>query len=187
LGIPTETIKAKQSQSFAFLDDAADDPITEFRFLSSINESDLAEKLLIDDSEAVIKQVRRLVGLEYDEMLNKREGQKWRILIPCSRLLFGICDPRDILKPDECYVRVTQNGDGIPLAIAGGYVLVTRNPCLHPGDLRELKAIDRPELGHLSDCIVFSTEVRIPNADTLSIGYLDGDTCEHTSQDKGCN
>ena len=36
-----------------------------------------------------------------------------------------------------------------------GPVVVTRNPCLHPGDVRQLEAIDVPGLCHLVDCVVF--------------------------------
>ncbi|KAH7979171.1 hypothetical protein HPB49_008562 [Dermacentor silvarum] len=34
-------------------------------------------------------------------------------------------------------------------------VLVTKCPCLHPGDVRKFNAIDLPELHHVIDCIVF--------------------------------
>ena len=56
-------------------------------------------------------------------------------------------------------------------------VLVTRNPCLHPGDLQKFRAIDVPELSHLSDVIVFPTNGKRPSADLMSGGDLDGDKC----------
>ena len=39
--------------------------------------------------------------------------------------------------------------------ILTGPVVVTRNPCLHPGDVRQLTAVSVPELAHFVDCIVF--------------------------------
>ena len=39
--------------------------------------------------------------------------------------------------------------------ILRGPVVVTRNPCLHPGDVRLLEAVDAPQLRHLVDCVVF--------------------------------
>lgn len=37
-----------------------------------------------------------------------------------------------------------------------GDVIVTKNPCLHPGDIRKLHAVGaKEELAHLVDCIVF--------------------------------
>ena len=111
-------------------------------------------------------------------MINKREEQKIRILIPKSRLLFGACDPYGLLKAGECFLRVTLDEVGTSLTITGVNVLVSRNPCLHPGDLRKLKAINVPELSHLTDCVVFSTNGSRPSADLMSGGDLDGDTCE---------
>ena len=56
-----------------------------------------------------------------------------------------------------------------------GDVLVTRNPCTHPGDLRVLTAVDRPELRHLVNVIVFSTLGERPNCQMMAGGDLDGD------------
>ena len=39
--------------------------------------------------------------------------------------------------------------------ILTGPVVVTRNPCLHPGDVRQLTAVSVPQLAHFLDCIVF--------------------------------
>ena len=39
--------------------------------------------------------------------------------------------------------------------VVTGPLVVTRNPCLHPGDVRQLEAVDVPELSHLVDCVVF--------------------------------
>jgi hypothetical protein len=178
LGISSEVMLEKQTSFFRFLDSATKDPIAAFGYLCSINEVTLAEKLLIDGLESVSRQLKKFVSQEQGKMINKRGEQKCRILIPSSRLLFGVCDHKDVLKPGECYVRVTQNADGKPRTITGANVLIARNPCLHPGDLRKLKAIDKPELSHLSDCIVFSTKGPRPAADMMSGGDLDGDTCK---------
>lgn len=72
---------------------------------------------------------------EHDKMLNMRDKQKCRILVPQSRLLFGICDAWEVLKEGQCAFKVTRDGDGLPYALKNTEVLVTRNPFLHPGDL----------------------------------------------------
>jgi regulator of nonsense transcripts 1 len=46
-----------------------------------------------------------------------------------------------------------------------------------PGDLQKFKVVERPELAHLVDCIVFSAQGKRPAADMMSGGDLDGDTC----------
>lgn len=147
-----------------------------FGYLCSINEAALAEKLLIDGLESVSKQLKKFISLEQGKMNNKCGEQKCRILVPSSRLLFGVCDHKGVLKPGECYVCVTLHADGKPRKITGANVLIARNPRLHPGDLRKLKAVDKPELSHLSDCVGFSTRGPRPAADMMSSGDLDGDT-----------
>lgn len=39
--------------------------------------------------------------------------------------------------------------------VVTGPLVVTRNPCLHPGDVRKLEAVDVHELSHIVDCVVF--------------------------------
>jgi RNA-dependent RNA polymerase len=55
-------------------------------------------------------------------------------------------------------------------------VLVTKNPCLHPGDIRKLKAVSVPELEScMRDCIVFSVDGSRPNCNEMAGSDLDGD------------
>ena len=49
-----------------------------------------------------------------------------------------------------------------------GPVVVTRNPCLHPGDVRQLQAVDVPNLSHLVDCIVFPQSGMRPHPNEMS-------------------
>lgn len=171
-------ILKKQEEHLSFLAEALHDPRAAFRLLSYLNMPDLAETILIDSLESVRPHVAKLIRAEYDKMLNKKDEQKCRILIPKSRLLFGVCDAWGVLKEGECAVRVTMDGDGAPRALTGTEVIVTRNPCLHPGDMQKLKVVERQELAHLVDCIVFPTTGRRPPADMMSGGDLDGDTCK---------
>nr|KJB08434.1 hypothetical protein B456_001G081400 [Gossypium raimondii] len=39
--------------------------------------------------------------------------------------------------------------------IVQGKVIVAKNPCLHPGDVRVLRAVNVPDLHHMVDCVVF--------------------------------
>jgi hypothetical protein len=178
LGIQESTLLRKQAEHLAFLSNATQHPIPAFRFLTYINKPELAEKVLIDGFETIQRTVTKLVNSEYDRMINKRDEQRCRILIPKSRLLFGICDAWGVLKEGECAVKVTMDGNGQPYTLKGMDVLVTRNPCLHPGDLQKFKAVERDELSHLVDCIIFPTRGTRPAADLMSGGDLDGDTCK---------
>lgn len=192
LHVSTETLLRKQNEYLSFLKAAEQgEPLQTFRFLASRERLDLAEQLLLNGVESVRTSARRLVREEYARMVNRRDEQRCRILVPQSRLLFGICDPSS--KSNElpripegcCYVRITKDGDGEARTVTNTEVLVTRNPCSHPGDLRKLKAIDIPEYAHLVDCIVFSVKGKRPGADLMSGGDLDGDKCEYPTNRKG--
>jgi hypothetical protein len=44
-------------------------------------------------------------------------------------------------------------------------------------------AVDRPQLAHLKDCVVFSVKGNRPAAGQMSGGDLDGDTCKSSRFD----
>lgn len=186
LGIPDSIFLRKQQEHLDFLSAAPQDPREAFRFLSYVNEPHMAETVLLEGLESVKAAVRSQVNAEYGKMLNKRDEQRCRIFIPQSRLIFGVCDPRNVLKDGECALRITMDGDGVPRTIVGAEVLVTRNPCLHPGDLQKFKAVQHDELSHLVDCIVFPTQGRRPSADLMSGGDLDGDKCKRHATSMIC-
>lgn len=54
-------------------------------------------------------------------------------------------------------------------------MIVTRSPSVHPGDIRSLQCVDRPELRHLENVIVFSSKGDRPTCSKMSCGDLDGD------------
>nr|RBQ95109.1 hypothetical protein FVER53263_05746 [Fusarium verticillioides] len=176
LGISQETLLSKQRHHFSLLKNAKSDFRDAFRFLSYVNKPDLAERVLLEGLESVKSQINGHVNEQLDKMLNKQGGQKCRIFVQKSRLLFGVCDAWDVLKEGECAVKVTLEDNGLPHALKNSEIIVTRNPCLHPGDWQKFKVVERPELSHLVDCIVFSTRGKRPAADLMSGGDLDGDT-----------
>ena len=90
----------KQQEHFAYLQAAREDPLIAFQLLSSLGLISEAEKLLVEGFESVQKIVTKAVAQEQSKSLNKREEQKCRIFVQKSRLLFGICDPRNTLKPE---------------------------------------------------------------------------------------
>ncbi|KAH7442574.1 hypothetical protein KP509_03G095000 [Ceratopteris richardii] len=121
--------------------------------------------------------------------------QKARIFVPKGRLLMGCMDETRTLNYGEVFIsvspirkayRIVEDGlrfgtvNGInnidqTVAIVEGRVIVARNPCVHPGDIRVLRAVNVPSLHHLVDCVVFPQKGHRPHPSECSGGDLDGD------------
>ena len=97
----------------------------------------------------------------------------------------GTADDSGSLCYGEVYVQYSVNIDH-PQAetkTLEGTVVVAKNPCFHPGDLRKFKAVNIPQLKHMIDCIVFPTQGSRPHPDEMSGSDLDGDmyfVCWHS-------
>ena len=119
--------------------------------------------------------------------------KKAKILVKDSAVLMGVVDEDGILGEDEVFVQLKRDNfrmesdnkkptllkliekvDSLPEVIESE-VYVTRNPCTHPGDIRRLKCVYKPELSHLYNVIVFSSKGARPQQDMMSGGDLDGD------------
>ncbi|KAJ0099034.1 hypothetical protein Patl1_19785 [Pistacia atlantica] len=59
--------------------------------------------------------------------------------------------------------------------IVEGRLVVSKNPCLHPGDVRVLRAVNVPALHHMVNCIVFPSKGKRPHPNECSGSDLDGD------------
>lgn len=106
--------------------------------------------------------------------------------------MFGIVDETAILKYGQVFCQYTeldteQLDDSSRQAggrshyhradvkhVVVGKIVVTKNPCHHPGDLRTFEAVDIPQLRHLVDCIVFPQQGHRPHPNEISGSDLDG-------------
>ena len=52
---------------------------------------------------------------------------------------------------------------------------MAKNPCLHPGDIRILEAVDVPHLHSMVDCLVVPQNGHRPHPNEASGSDLDGD------------
>jgi len=100
---------------------------------------------------------------------------KARIYISKSCRLLGVLDEEKVLGPDEVYVSFTHPDNLKSQRILKGKVLVTRDPCSHPGDIRILNAVHKKELEYLDNVIAFSQLGERPKFNEMSNGDLDGD------------
>ncbi|GME64289.1 RNA-dependent RNA polymerase eukaryotic-type [Neofusicoccum parvum] len=75
----------------------------------------------------------------------------------------------------EIFVQIPDPDHEGRYKIIEGLCIVARNPSLHPGDIRVVRAVDKPQLHHLKNAVVFpqTGDRDIPNM--CSGGDLDGD------------
>ncbi|KAI6646460.1 RNA-dependent RNA polymerase 1-like [Oopsacas minuta] len=98
--------------------------------------------------------------------------KKFHIPLKNGCLLMGIPDPIGILEDREVYVTFEDTSTKAPLT---GRILVYKNPCLHPGDLLTPTAVDKIELHHLHNVIVFPSKGSTSLPACTGGGDLDGD------------
>ncbi|CAF3873328.1 unnamed protein product [Rotaria sordida] len=113
--------------------------------------------------------------------------RRTRIRVPRNkaRNMFGIIDEYNVLKPDEVFIQYTRlndhedkdtnNKSEKTSFLHNCKVVVTKNPCYHPGDIRTFTAVNHKELKHLKDVIVFSQQGDCPASHQISGSDLDGD------------
>ncbi|KAL6659286.1 hypothetical protein ACP70R_003326 [Stipagrostis hirtigluma subsp. patula] len=128
-----------------------------------------------------------LLAIRSSQLMGLRE--KTRIFVPKGRWMMGCLDELGILEQGQCFIRAStpslnnsfvMHGSRFSTAnknaeIIVGTVVMAKNPCLHPGDVRILEAVDVPELRHLVDCLVFPKKGERPHANEASGSDLDGD------------
>nr|XP_028964410.1 probable RNA-dependent RNA polymerase 1 [Malus domestica] len=110
---------------------------------------------------------------------------KTRILIPDGRSLMGCLDETGTLEYGQVFLQCfgTRHSqffyDSVTLSgkrfIVEEQVVVGKSPCLHPGDVRGLMAVDVLALHHMVDCVVFPQKEPRPHPDECSGSDLDGD------------
>ncbi|XP_028778416.1 RNA-dependent RNA polymerase 6-like [Neltuma alba] len=114
--------------------------------------------------------------------------EKARIFVSSGRWLMGVLDEEGVLEQGQCFIQVStpslencfaKHGSRFKetknLQVVKGLVVIAKNPCLHPGDVRILEAVDAPGLHHLHDCLVFPQKGDRPHTNEASGSDLDGD------------
>lgn len=133
---------------------------------------------------------RSLLLADYKRKMNDLLTRS-RIFCPKARILMGIIDETGTLAENEVFVRVTPQpsdaGDDL-FDKAKTYktenwfntivssVVIAKNPCMHPGDIRVMKAVNNDWLQkYHHDVIVFPRTGNRPITDMCSGSDLDGD------------
>jgi RNA-dependent RNA polymerase len=75
----------------------------------------------------------------------------------CSDFLTsGVCDPFNTLQPNQIFIQLSKTPNSEKKVISGK-VLIYRNPCLHPGDVRIVNAVENPLLKEYENVVIFPT------------------------------
>ena len=99
--------------------------------------------------------------------------KKTNIPVKDGCLIMGVPDCTDCLLEDEVFLQVAME-DEEPHVIEG-LVLMYRNPCLHPGDIRLVTAVNKPQLQGHANVLVLPGKGRTSLSGMCSGGDLDGD------------
>jgi len=140
-----------------------------------------------------------LHNMHLGQLVQLRKKSKIRMRNAC--VLIGVADDKGYLEEGQVFVQISRSSEEkgsesfdkfrraqVELSkenasnnafkhreILEGTVLVTKNPCSHPGDIRRLRAVNVPELRHLHNVVVFPTKGVRPEQNKMSGGDLDGD------------
>ncbi|XP_078177301.1 putative RNA-dependent RNA polymerase 1 [Carex rostrata] len=180
LGVRDAIFELKQEEAVVQLNLVVTDPskaIEAVELMSPGETTNLLKELLLcgykPDNEPFLSMM--LHAFRATRMFELRT--KSRIFVPEGRSLMGCLDETRTLEYGQVFVRVSKAGSGShsSTSVVTGKVVVAKNPCLHPGDVKVLQAVDVPDLYHMVDCVVFPQKGRRPHPNECSGSDLDGD------------
>ncbi|KAK9729654.1 hypothetical protein K7432_000167 [Basidiobolus ranarum] len=110
--------------------------------------------------------------------INVLKDIKYRARVPIElgAHLMGVMDETQTLRENQISLRFTDPKQNNLIRSYVGPALVVRNPCLHPGDIHMVEAVDCPQHHSLINCVVFSSQGSRDLPSQCSGGDLDGDT-----------
>lgn len=173
LGVTDEAFLARQQDQLNLLGKMLTDSKAALDVLESLNGADsrsILVKMLHEFNEPNSEPYLSMMLKAYYAYQLSDLKTRCRIFVPKGRVLVGCLDETGILNYGQVFVRVTVKkttenfddnlrkvDDDDTTRIVVGKVVVTKNPCLHPGDVRVLDAIYNEELEEkgLKDCLVF--------------------------------
>ncbi|KAI9074511.1 hypothetical protein K1719_043510 [Acacia pycnantha] len=201
LGVEDEVFEALQQDQLSVLAKMLNDRVAALNVLESLSGGDsknILVKMLRQGYEPNIEPyLSMMIRAYYEHQLSDLKS-RCRIFVPKGRILIGCLDETGLLNYGQVYVRMTMTKSELECGdenlrkvdestcVIVGKVVVTKNPCLHPGDIRVLDAIydEQLEDNGLRDCLVFPQNGPRPHPNECSGGDLDGDQY-FISWDKG--
>ena len=165
-GVLAEYIKSLQKDYYKLLKKMCKDKASADFFLRltgrncSVNRN-LTTQLRQDEIDKMIDYVD---DPEHEPPKLKRVPRTY-ILVPKSRMVFGVSDPHGELNYDECYFKPTLFNDESEEFANKSKVIVACIPCYHPGDIRVLTLThDKSGYENLFDCLLLPVKGRHSHA-----------------------
>ncbi|KAK8945735.1 putative RNA-dependent RNA polymerase 2 [Platanthera guangdongensis] len=192
LGVEDAVFGMMQSDQISLLDNMLINREAALAVISKISgpEKEKAENILMRGYDPSSMPYLSMLLRAYRAYQLADIRSRCRIFVPKGRILIGCLDETSILDYGQVFLRVTmtkeeqqtknqnffKEADNSTVVITGR-VVVTKNPCLHPGDIRVLQAIYDPRLDEMGlvDCVIFPQKGERPHPNECSGGDLDGD------------
>ncbi|KAM3387514.1 hypothetical protein ACQJBY_010388 [Aegilops geniculata] len=194
LGIRDEIFESMQQNDMRELDEMLTNREAALSVLGKIGsaETKTASQILLQGYEPSLEPYLLMILKAHQDNRLTDIRTRCKIHVPKGRVLIGCLDETGELEYGQVYIRITKNSkeqkDNCQpyfaedngkekTAVVVGKVAVSKNPCLHPGDIRVLEAVYDHGLyaKNLVDCVVFPQRGERPHPNECSGGDLDGD------------
>ncbi|GAA0169011.1 RNA metabolism protein [Lithospermum erythrorhizon] len=193
LGVDDEAFLALQDNQLKMLDKMLTEKESALQVLESMGMNDtksILAKMLGQGYEPSLEPYLSMMLRSHRENQVSDLRSRCRVFVQKGRVLLGCLDETGVLDYGQVYVRITLTRAELHCAdqvffrkvddttcIVIGKVLVTKNPCLHPGDVRVLEAVYEVTLEEkgIVDCVIFPQKGARPHPNECSGGDLDGD------------
>ncbi|KAI5149002.1 RNA-dependent RNA polymerase [Enteropsectra breve] len=176
LGVPRETFLEMLDSYLIEMLEAIDKDFSSFIRRST----PMLPRSMTMDQSFTRKVLGEVLNRTFEEL-----NSKAKIRINEGRAAMGVTDELGILEEEEAFVMFEDNDSCFAndprlvrygkFSVPVGQAIVVKNPCMHPGDIRVIKLVDRKQLHYLKDVIVFSQKGERPIFNKCSGSDLDGD------------
>ena len=150
-GIQVKDLRTLQTDYYKLLENMCNDSASKDYFLRLTGRTIEGSQTHVDIGALRREEVRNMV----ERNRSGTEVPRVRVLVPKARAVFGVPDPYEELKNDECYFKPTLSHEHRIEFEAEKEIFVVRTPCYYPGDIRVFKLCrEKPAYQHLPDCLV---------------------------------
>ncbi|KAK8644134.1 hypothetical protein V6N13_123449 [Hibiscus sabdariffa] len=192
LGIEDEVFERMQQEQLCLLGQMLSNreaALDALQSLGGVNSKNILVEMLQLYEPNAQPYLSMMLQAHYESLLSDLKS-RCRIFVPKGRILIGCLDETGTLTYGQVYLCVKMRKTELGCAdqsffrkvdeekaVVVGKVVVTKNPCLHPGDVRVLEAVYDAQLEEkgLINCLVFPQNGERPHPNECSGGDLDGD------------